>query len=80
MNKLQALKEALAYSRALASLAGDPTMPKGLGPVSVFGGRLEGAGRDLRELFRCTNRDMKVPLSLVAVTPSGVVTKQAWGQ
>jgi hypothetical protein len=47
------VKEVLAYSRALASLADDPTLPKGLGPVSVFGGRLEGAGRDLRDLFRC---------------------------
>ena len=50
---VQAVKEALAYSRALASLAGDPALPPGLGPVSVYGGRLEGQGRELRELFRC---------------------------
>ena len=47
------MKEALAYSRALASLAGDPALPPGLGPVSIYGGRLEGQGRELRELFRC---------------------------
>ena len=49
---VQAVKEALAYSRALASLAGDPSLPPGLGPVSIYGGRLEGQGRELRELFR----------------------------
>lgn len=49
---MQAVKEVLAYSRALASLANDPTLPKGLGPVSIYGGRLESAGRDLRELYR----------------------------
>ncbi|CAL8468289.1 g7829 [Coccomyxa elongata] len=49
---VKAVKEALAYSRALASLADDPTLPKGLGPVSIFGGRLESSGRELRELFR----------------------------
>ena len=43
----------MSYSRALASLANDPTLPPGLGPVSVFGGRLQSEGRDLRELFRC---------------------------
>ena len=48
----QAMKEALSYSRALASLAGDPTLPQGLGPVSVYGGRLESQGRELRELYR----------------------------
>ena len=46
------MKEAIAYSRALASLADDPTLPSGLGPVSIFGGRLEGSGRELRDLFR----------------------------
>ena len=49
---MQAVKEAVSYSRALASLANDPTLPTGLGPVSVFGGRLQTEGRDLRELFR----------------------------
>ena len=48
---VQAVKEAVSYSRALASLANDPTLPSGLGPVSVFGGRLQSEGRDLRELF-----------------------------
>lgn len=48
----QAVKEAIAYSKALASLADDPTLPKGLGPVSIFGGRLESSGRELRDLFR----------------------------
>lgn len=50
---VQAVKEAVTYSRALGSLANDPTLPAGLGPVSVFGGRLQTEGRDLRELFRC---------------------------
>ncbi len=50
---VQAVKEAVSYSRALGSLANDPTLPPGLGPVSVFGGRLQTEGRDLRELFRC---------------------------
>ncbi|KAK9915263.1 hypothetical protein WJX75_006851 [Coccomyxa subellipsoidea] len=49
---VKAVKEAIAYSKALASLADDPTLPKGLGPVSIFGGRLEGSGRELRDLFR----------------------------
>ncbi len=51
----QAVGEVLAYSRGLAALAGEPEMPPGLGPVSVFGGRLDADGkrRDLRELYRC---------------------------
>ncbi|KAK9839292.1 hypothetical protein WJX81_005958 [Elliptochloris bilobata] len=51
---LQAVWEVLSYSRALASLAGDPELPPGLGPVSVYGGRLNANGtrRDLRELYR----------------------------
>ena len=43
----------MTYSRSLASLANDPTLPPGLGPVSVLGGPLQPEGRDLRELFRC---------------------------
>ena len=44
----------LGYSRALASLAGDPELPPGLGPVSVYGGRLDADGkrRELRDLYR----------------------------
>ena len=46
----------MTYSRSLASLANDPTLPPGLGPVSVLGGPLQPEGRDLRELFRCVSR------------------------
>ena len=46
----------MTYSRSLASLANDPTLPPGLGPVSVLGGPLQSEGRDLRELFRCVPR------------------------
>lgn len=44
----------LGYSRALASLAGDKELPPGLGPVSVYGGRLDADGkrRELRDLYR----------------------------
>ena len=60
----QAVKEAVAYSRALASLANDPTLPPGLGPVSVFGGRLQTEGRDLRELFRCPATSLSAPAAV----------------
>ena len=50
----QAVSEVLGYSRSLASLAGDGELPPGLGPVSVYGGRLDADGkrRELRDLYR----------------------------
>lgn len=53
----QAVSEVLGYSRALASLAGDKELPPGLGPVSVYGGRLDADGkrRELRDLYRRAN-------------------------
>ena len=61
----QAVKEAVTYSRSLASLANDPTLPPGLGPVSVLGGPLQTEGRDLRELFRCLRRPSSLLLKLI---------------
>lgn len=70
----QAVKEAVSYSRALASLANDPTLPPGLGPVSVFGGRLQTEGRDLRDLFRCASA--RTPALCVAHSDRAAVPKQ----
>ena len=80
---VQAVKEAVSYSRALASLANDPTLPPGLGPVSVFGGRLQTEGRDLRELFRCaaamTDAVGNVPLRHAATLYLGEKSQHSHG-
>lgn len=51
MQEVQAVVE---YSLDLQDLAKDPDMPKGLGPVSVFGGKFETENRtrELRDVFR----------------------------
>ena len=51
MQEVQAVVE---YSLDLQDLAKDPEMPKGLGPVSVFGGKFETENqtRELRDVFR----------------------------
>jgi hypothetical protein len=74
---VRALKEALAYSRALASLAGDPALPPGLGPVSVYGGRLESQGRELRELFRY---ELFLLWGVLSVHLAGMSRAQAQGK
>ena len=45
----------LTFSRGLEALAGDPSLPKGLGSVNIYGGRFEANNqtRDLRDLYRC---------------------------
>lgn len=65
----QAVAEVLRYSRALAALAGDPQLPPGMGPVSIYGGRLDADGkrRDLRDLYRCATRVPGARPAVVAV-------------
>ena len=45
----------LQYSRDLEKMASDPDLPKGLGKVTIYGGRLEidNKQRELRDVFRC---------------------------
>ena len=51
MQEVQAVVE---YNLDLQDLAKDPEMPKGLGQVSVFGGKFETENRtrELRDVFR----------------------------
>lgn len=50
----QEVQAVVDYSRDLEELAGNPDMPKGLGKVTVYGGKLEAENktRELRDVFR----------------------------
>ena len=51
---MQEVGAVLSYSQTLEELAGDPEMPKGLGKVTIYGGKLEAENktRELRDVFR----------------------------
>ncbi len=52
--EMQEVQAVVEYNLDLQDLAKDPEMPKGLGQVSVFGGKFETENRtrELRDVFR----------------------------
>lgn len=54
LSLVQEVQAVVDYSRDLEELATDPEVPKGLGKVTIYGGKLESENktRELRDVFR----------------------------
>ena len=52
---MQEVQAVIEYSLDLQDLAENPDLPKGLGKVTIYGGRIEAENRtrELRDIFRC---------------------------